>query len=322
MMSVCTRTFERTLDENQITFVRLDIRIVQVNFGKLCNQACHHCHVGAGPERTEIMGIETMDRILALLNQKKSIHTVDITGGAPELNPNFKAFILKCRTLGKNVILRCNLSALSEKGNKALPEFLKECQVRIIASLPCYTTDNVDGQRGTGVFDKSIRGLKKLNETGYGKDKRWVLDLVYNPSGPFLPPPQQLLENDYKRVLYKEFGIEFNQLYTITNMPINRFSKDLKHQGKLQDYMDLLVLYFNPGAAMNVMCRDLISVSWDGFLYDCDFNQALDLPLRCGRTSIWQIDDFSQAENQPISTGDHCYGCTAGAGSSCQGVIA
>ncbi|HEU4414392.1 MAG TPA: arsenosugar biosynthesis radical SAM (seleno)protein ArsS [Candidatus Angelobacter sp.] len=300
---------------------RRELTTLQINVGKLCNQACHHCHVEAGPKRTEIMPAEAAGRVLNLLAATPSIQCVDITGGAPELNANFRNVVAQSRRMGKQVIDRCNLTVLFEPGQEDLPEFLRANQVEITASLPCYTETNVDQQRGKGAFEKSIRALQLLNGLGYGlPGSALVLNLVYNPLGAALPPPQEKLEADYKVQLRENFGIEFNRLFTITNMPIKRFAEFLAREGKQESYMSLLTNHFNPATVDHVMCRDLVSVGWDGKLYDCDFNQMLDMTIP-GAKTIWEIDSFSALEKSDIATGSHCFGCTAGAGSSCGGSL-
>jgi radical SAM/Cys-rich protein len=302
--------------------IRGETTTLQINVGKLCNQACHHCHVEAGPKRAEIMPVHVANRCLALLADSPTIATVDITGGAPELNGNFRLLVMNARSLGRKVIDRCNLTVFFEPGQEDLAEFLAENQVEISASLPCYTAENVEKQRGKGVFDNSIRALQRLNELGYGKlDSGLTLNLVYNPLGAFLPPPQAKLEADYKRELHNRFGIEFNRLFTITNMPIKRFAEYLARSGKHQEYMSLLVNHFNPATVEALMCRSLVSVGWDGKLYDCDFNQMLELEMPGIRT-IWDIHSFSGLAGRRIATGSHCFGCTAGSGSSCGGSLA
>lgn len=315
------KNFNVVVKESGVSLLRDKIKILQVNIGKKCNQACHHCHVEAGPNRTENMELRTIERLLDLLAKDSNIHTVDITGGAPELNPNFRYFVSQIRKMGKDVIDRCNLTVLFEKGQKDTAEFLAENKVQVVASLPCYLEDNVDGQRGKGVFGKSIDALLKLNELGYGKDSGdLVLNLVYNPVGQHLPPPQQKLERDYKEHLEKEFGIVFNNLFTITNMPIKRYAHMLQREGKMDEYMQLLVDNFNPIAADNVMCKELISIGWDGKIYDCDFNQMLEIPLNWTVCSVWDIQSFSDIDSK-IALDKHCFGCTAGAGSSCGGAL-
>jgi len=300
---------------------RTSIETLQVNVGKICNQACHHCHVEAGPKRTESMTAVTAERVLALLHRTPGIETVDITGGAPEINPNFRRLVEASRASGKTVIDRCNLTILLEPGFENLPEFLAAQQVEITASLPCYTRENVDKQRGKGVFEKSIQALQILNAIGYGQpDSALHLNLVFNPGGASLPPPQEQLEADYKRELRERFGIEFDHLFTITNMPIRRFSEYLIRLGKEESYSKLLADHFNVATVEHVMCRRLVSVSWDGRLYDCDFNQMLEIPS-AGRPTIWEIDSFEALARQPIQVANHCFGCTAGAGSSCGGSL-
>jgi len=300
---------------------RREVTTLQINVGKLCNQACHHCHVEAGPKRTEIMPAGVADRILALLAATPSIQTVDITGGAPELNENFRRLVSETRRMQKQVIDRCNLTVLFEPGLETLAEFLAANNVEITASLPCYTESNVDQQRGKGAFEKSIRALRLLNEIGYGQPgSSLALNLVYNPLGASLPPPQEKLEADYKSHLRESFGIEFNRLFTITNMPIKRFADMLVREGKHESYMGLLANHFNPATVEHVMCRDLVSIGWDGKIYDCDFNQMLDLETPGGK-NIWEIDSFSELANSGIATDSHCFGCTAGAGSSCGGSL-
>lgn len=320
-------SFEETLRKHKVELTRKSLDTLQVNVGKLCNQACLHCHVEAGPKRTEIMDKRTVDRVLELLSQAPLIHTVDITGGAPELNPHFRYFVSEIRGMKKEVIDRCNLTVLFEKGQESTAQYLCDERVQVVASLPCYSKENVDKQRGNGVFDKSIRALRLLNELGYGQPGTGLqLLLVYNPLGAFLPPEQAQLESDYKEELRSLFGIEFNQLYTITNMPIRRFLRDLERSGKLQEYMELLVSSFNTQAALGVMCQSLVSVGWDGQLYDCDFNQMLEIPLaqKNGigkKRTIWDVEGLSELAREPIALADHCYGCTAGAGSSCGGAL-
>ena len=302
--------------------VRGKVSTLQINVGKLCNQACHHCHVDAGPKRTEVMGAAVAERVLDLLAAGSTIETVDITGGAPELNPHFRRLVTRSRELGREVIDRCNLTVLLEPGMEHLGEFMAENRVRIIASLPCYTAGNVDAQRGRGVFDKSIQALRKLNDLEYGKPGSTLkLDLVYNPLGATLPPDQGRLEDDYKRQLRDGFGIEFHNLYTLANMPISRFAEMLHRTGEYAAYMELLVEKFNPAAVPEVMCKSLISVGWDGVLYDCDFNQMLEIGLGARRVTVWDVENYRDLSGQRVATGSHCFGCTAGAGSSCGGAL-
>jgi radical SAM/Cys-rich protein len=323
-----TANFEATLTaHHRGPLVREETRTLQVNVGKLCNQACHHCHVDAGPKRAEIMSREVAERTMALLGRSSTVEVVDITGGAPELNPSFRWLVAEARKQERHVIDRCNLTVLFQPGMKDLAEFLADHQVEIIGSLPCYTAENVDEQRGRGVFDKSIRALRLLNGIGYGlPDSSLALNLVYNPGGASIPPPQERLEADYKMQLREHFGIEFHHLYTLTNLPIKRFADFLHLNGQYSAYMSLLVNHFNPRTVANLMCRSLVSVGWDGKLYDCDFNQMLELsmtrvPGSSGLT-IWALDSFSGLAGRRIATGSHCFGCTAGAGSSCGGTLA
>jgi len=290
--------------------------ILQVNTGRLCNLTCVHCHVNAGPRRKEIMTRETVDRILDWL-QTTDIPVVDLTGGAPEMIPDFAAFVRAVRSQGRSVIDRCNLTILLEPGFEWLAEFLRDQEVEIVASMPCYSPDNVNEQRGDGVFDASIKALQLLNSLGYGD--QLPLNLVYNPNGDFLPGDQAELEADYKRELQQHFGIQFNNLYTITNMPIARFASYLRREGRYSDYMRTLVEAFNPASVSGLMCRNTISVGWQGEVYDCDFNQQLGMEWK-GKPKLWDLD-LEQVSNQPILTGPHCYGCTAGAGSSCGGAV-
>ncbi|MBU6415629.1 MAG: arsenosugar biosynthesis radical SAM protein ArsS [Xanthomonadaceae bacterium] len=315
-------SFRQTLRVHGLSLPRTRLEILQVNVGKLCDLACEHCHVEAGPKRTEIMQGETVARILELLDDAPGVHTVDLTGGAPELNPHFRMLVRGARNLGKTVIDRCNLTVLFRPGQEDTAEFLAEQGVNVVASLPCYTQDRVEKQRGLHVFEPSIKALQKLNSLGYGlPDSGLELDLVYNPLGPSLPPPQAQLETDYRRELRLHFGIVFNHLFTITNMPIKRFLHLLDREGRTEQYMQTLLDAFNPQAAMHVMCRTLLSVSWDGQLYDCDFNQALELPLGGRRRTLWDIENLAEVERGPIAFADHCFGCTAGAGSSCGGAL-
>jgi len=318
-----TPSFQETLTHHGLVPLRArTINTLQINVGKLCNQTCHHCHVDAGPQRTEVMSKDTMDRILEVLASTTAITTIDITGGAPEMNPHFEYLVRECRTLGRTVLDRCNLTVFFVKGKGHLPRFLADQGVEIIASLPCYQEDNVDSQRGKGVFHRSIEALQQLNALGYGKQGTGlILNLVYNPLGPFLPPPQAALEKDYQGELGTRFGIQFNRLFTITNMPISRFLNDLEESGQLEEYYTLLANSFNPASVEGVMCRSLLSVGWDGRLYDCDFNQMLDLPLH--PQSPRHLEDFSwdQLSNRLITVNSHCLGCTAGSGSSCAGAL-
>ncbi|HUI26501.1 MAG TPA: arsenosugar biosynthesis radical SAM (seleno)protein ArsS [Candidatus Kryptonia bacterium] len=301
------------------------LQTLQINVGKLCNQACHHCHVDAGPKRTEIMTRATAERLVELLARSATIATVDVTGGAPELNPHFTFLVERARALGRRVMVRCNLTVLFVDGMEYLPEFYRDHDVELVCSLPCYTAENVDQQRGRGVFDHSVAALRKLNALGYGRaGSPLTLNLVYNPLGAFLPPPQAELEARYKAELAEHFGIEFHQLLTITNMPIKRFAEQLDRWGKLDEYMGLLVNHFNPATVRDLMCRSLVSVGWEGTLYDCDFNQMLELPIQSATAeplTIWNIADLSAVAGGDIRTGSHCFGCTAGSGSSCGGAL-
>ena len=315
------KSFESVLDQHNITLKRESVKILQVNIGKRCNQACHHCHVEAGPKRPENMERKTVDRLLALLAKEPQIHTVDITGGAPELNPHFRYFVQEIRKMGKEVLDRCNLTVLFEPNQEDTGVFLKENQVQIVASLPCYQEDNVDAQRGKGVFGKSMAALEDLNALGYGQEGTGlILNLVYNPVGEHLPPPQAQLEADYHAHLKNKFGIVFNHLFTITNMPIKRYAHALKRDGKMQDYMQLLVDSFNPQAAKGMMCTELVSIGWDGKIYDCDFNQMLEIPINRLPRDIWQIEKLSKVDSD-IAFASHCFGCAAGSGSSCGGAL-
>jgi radical SAM/Cys-rich protein len=296
---------------------------LQVNVGYRCNQSCVHCHVNAGPARTEEMTGETADLVLAFLERYR-IATLDVTGGAPELNPHFRRLVLAAREGGVRVMDRCNLTILGEPGQEDLAEFLADNAVEIVASMPCYLPDNVEKQRGKGVFDGSIRGLQRLNALGYGYERGGLtLNLVYNPQGPSLPPGQEALEADYKRVLGNEYGIVFNRLYTLANMPIQRFGAILLAKGEFDAYLALLQHAHLDANLDGVMCRSLISVDYRGYVYDCDFNQMLDLPLRRGareRTHLGDLLDDDLTGN-PISVAGHCFGCTAGQGSSCGGAL-
>ncbi len=295
------------------------IEIFQVNVGKLCNQVCKHCHVDAGPDRREIMTRETFELCLDAL-ARTTIPKVDITGGAPEMNPHFRWFVAEVKRLNRHVMVRSNLTILLANGYTDLPEFFAEHAVEVISSLPHYTPSVTDKQRGEEVFSRSIEAIKRLNAVGYGKEETGlVFNLVYNPVGAFLPPNQASLEKDYKRELFKHYGIVFNRLYTITNMPISRFLDYLLVSGNYEAYMTKLVSQFNPAAAKGVMCRNTISIGWDGYLYDCDFNQMLDLKVGYGAPVHIKEFDVEKLNTRKIVTRQHCYGCTAGAGSSCGG---
>lgn len=302
---------------------------LQVNLGYRCNQSCVHCHVNAGPNRTEMMDENNIDLVLQVLQDRK-IEVLDLTGGAPELHVSFRRLVVAARAMGVRVIDRCNLTILLEPGYEDLPEFFAEQGVEVIASMPCYSPENVDKQRGHGVFDKSIVGLQRLNALGYGQpESSLVLNLVYNPQGPSLPPEQSALQSDYKRELAKHFGIVFNELFALTNMPIQRFGSMLISKGTFKSYMSLLRDNFQQANLASVMCRHLVSVDWEGYLYDCDFNQQLGLPLPHGLKNVSDIDrglhlkDLLGADisGHSIFVADHCYGCTAGQGSSCGGAL-
>ena len=295
-----------------------ELKILQINVGKQCNQTCSHCHVDAGPDRPEVMSEETVDACLSVL-EKTDIGTFDITGGAPELHPSFRRMVETARGLGRRVIDRCNLTILQVPAYRDLGEFLATNQVEVVASLPATNLKQTDSQRGRGVFESSIDALRSLNELGYGKDPNLVLNLVTNPVGAFLPGNQQSLEADWKRTLERRYQVHFNSLFTITNLPISRFLEYLVDSGNFEEYMSRLVNAFNPQAAAGVMCRDTLSVGWDGGLFDCDFNQMLEMPVHT--TAPQTINNFDEAAllQRPIAIGQHCYGCTAGSGSSCGG---
>ncbi len=318
-----TNRFAQKLAEHSRPLRHVKTEILQINVGKLCNLTCVHCHVNAGPKRKEIMTRGTIDRVIDWL-EKTDIMTVDLTGGAPEMIPDFKYLIerLKGLTPRRQIIDRCNLTILLEPGYEDYANFLAEHQIEIIASMPCYSPENVNAQRGEGVFDGSIRALQLLNSLGYGKDSKLPLHLVYNPVGAFLPGSQADLAADYKRELRDHFGIVFNNLYTITNLPIARFASYLKNNNKLDEYMQLLIEKFNANTVDGLMCRNMINVSWRGEVFDCDFNQMLKMQWRdqLRPLNLWDIDPAT-VEEREILTGDHCFGCTAGAGSSCGGAL-
>jgi radical SAM/Cys-rich protein len=304
---------------------RRTVDTLQVNLGYRCNQSCLHCHVNAGPNRTEEMTRDTIDTVIQFLAASSDVRTLDLTGGAPELNRHFRSLVVAARSRGVRVIDRCNLTILEEPEQEDLAEFLAEHGVEVVASMPCYLEDNVDRQRGKGVFDASIRGLQRLNALGYGQPgSELTLNLVYNPQGASLPPPQEALERDYKRHLADHFGVVFNQLFTLANMPIQRFGSTLVSKGQFNSYMQLLRSAHRDSNLDNVMCRSLISVDWQGYLYDCDFNQQLGLPIQDPRHPRVHLSDVTaeSLEDQAIRVADHCYGCTAGQGSSCGGAIA
>ena len=315
--------FAQRIHLNGNNFNRRGVDVLQVNMGKYCNLACIHCHVESGPNRTELMSRETVDAVLRFLG-RTNIPTVDITGGAPELNPTFDYLVESAVGLGRHVMDRCNLTVIFEPGKDYLPEFFKRHRVELVCSLPCYSEENVDRQRGKGTFELSIRALQMFNELGYGQSESGlVLHLVYNPVGPHLPPPQDQLEQDYKRILKEKFGIVFNRLYCLSNMPITRYATHLKLRGEYEQYRELLESSFNPSTLDQVMCRNLISIGWEGTIYDCDFNQMLDLPIRDADGKALNIStlSFDQVQHLPVTVGDHCYACTAGSGSSCGGAL-
>jgi radical SAM/Cys-rich protein len=321
--SASSTNFGATLASHGIrALIRKSPATIQVNVGKLCNQACHHCHVDAGPRRTERMTLATAERVIEVLAASPRVETLDITGGAPELNPHFAMLVERARALDRKVIVRCNLTVTLEPGMEWLVDFYRRSTVELVCSLPCYTAENTDRQRGAGVFDRSIAVLRNLNAAGFGRGEL-RLDLVYNPVGASLPPPQAELEAQYRDELERNFGIVFDRLLTITNMPIARFANQLSAVGNHSAYMSLLVNHFNPATVDALMCRDLVSVGWDGRLYDCDFNQMLEIPIGgAAASTIWDVDDVGKLEGARIATGSHCFGCTAGAGSSCGGAIA
>jgi len=303
---------------------RKRLETLQVNVGYKCNQTCVHCHVNAGPNRTEVMPREVVDAVLAFL-RNSTVRTLDITGGAPELNPHFRYLVTEARSLGVKVLDRCNLTILNEPGHEDLAGFLAAHAVEVVASMPCYLEDNVDRQRGKGVFSSSIRGLRKLNALGYGRaGSGLVLDLVYNPQGPSLPPAQAPLEDAYRAHLRAEYGVEFNRLFTLANMPIARFGSMLISKGQFNAYLTLLQDAYREENLGQVMCRTLLSVDWQGYVYDCDFNQMLELPARLGGRRRTRLADLMGKDlaGRPIVVADHCFGCTAGQGSSCGGALA
>jgi len=317
--------FQQKLEEKNLYPLKATgVEIFQVNVGKMCNQVCKHCHVDAGPDRKEIMTRETMGQCLEALRNNTSLKTVDLTGGAPEMNPDFRWFVEEITKLKRHVIVRCNLTIiLANKKYNDLPTFFKRHNIEVISSLPFYTQDRTDRQRGSGVFGDSIKALQMLNEVGYGKeDTKLVLNLVYNPAGAFMPPSQEALQKEYKQALMEYYGIVFNNLFAITNLPINRYLDYLLTSGNYEKYMEKLVAAFNPAAAANVMCRNTISVGWDGYLYDCDFNQMLELKVDCANSKHISQFNLNALNNRSVIVNQHCYGCTAGAGSSCGGAVA
>lgn len=318
-------TFDQYLDESHVTLERDTPEILQLNVGKLCNLTCVHCHVGAGPNRKEIITRETIDKVLDWF-EATDISTLDLTGGTPEMIPDFQYLIERVRSFDRPITIldRLNATIIEEAGYEWVPQFLADNEVQIIASMPCYEPKNVESQRGNGVFDSSIRAFKKLNQLGYGMaDSKLQLNFVYNPNGAFLPPAADELESDYKEAMLQNFDIHFNDLYVLTNLPISRFASYLKRQGEYESYMILLKDAFNAETVKHVMCRNTISVSWLGTVYDCDFNQMLEMdhqnadgnPLK-----LWDLD-LETFRKSPIHTGNHCFGCTAGSGSSCGGTL-
>jgi radical SAM/Cys-rich protein len=319
---VSGRSFGEKLGEHGLELRHGATEVLQINVGKLCNLTCAHCHVNAGPKRREIMSRATIDRIVEWLDRTE-IPTVDLTGGAPEMIPDFCYFVERVKALDRprHVIDRCNLTILLEPGFEDMASFLARNRVEVVASMPCYSPENVDAQRGNGVFDASIKGLQLLNSVGYGREPHLPLHLVYNPVGAFLPGPQEELEEDYKRELAAHWGIVFNKLYTITNLPVSRFAAYLRRTGEYERYMALLIQSFNPATVAGLMCRNTVNVSWLGEVFDCDFNQMLGMQWKNGKPLfLWEIDP-SAIGQRPIMTGDHCFGCTAGAGSSCGGAL-
>ena len=316
--------FQQKLEETGLYPLKpTGVQIFQVNVGKMCNQVCKHCHVDAGPDRKEIMTRETMQLCLDALRLNPDLKTVDLTGGAPEMNPDFRWFVEKIKELDRHVIVRCNLTIiLANKKYHDLPQFYKQHNIEVVSSLPFYTQDRTDRQRGDGVFEDSIKALQMLNEAGYGNEETGlVLNLVYNPAGAFMAPPQVTLEKEYKQALQEHYNIHFNSLFAITNLPISRYLDYLLQSGNYEKYMEKLVVAYNPVAAENVMCRNTISIGWDGNLYDCDFNQMLDLKVA---SASKHISDFNMEflNGRDIVVNQHCFGCTAGAGSSCGGSVA
>ncbi len=302
---------------------RRPVRTLQLNLTRRCNLACHHCHVESGPKRTEAMDRRGAERVLAPLEANPQVEVLDLTGGAPELSEQFRLLVSGARDLGRRVIDRCNLTILFEPGQEDTAQFLAAHDVEIVASLPCYTRETVDAQRGRGVFAGSIEALRWLNRLGYAQgDAKRRLDLVYNPPGASLPPPQAGLEERFRAELRELFSIEFDSLIAITNMPIKRFAHDLVRRGQLEAYMGLLVNHFNPATLSGLMCRDMVSVGYDGAIYDCDFNQMLEIPMPGVERTIWDVEDLSVLAGRRIATASHCFGCTAGAGSSCGGALA
>ena len=320
---VATEVFaDRLASERLAPLRRGPVRTLQVNVTRRCNLACHHCHVESGPNRSEALERPGAERVLELLNANPQVEVLDLTGGAPELSEHFQLLVEGARALCRRVIDRCNLTVLFEPGQADTARFLAAQGVEIVASLPCYSRENVDRQRGRGVFDSSIEGLHLLNRLGYGRPGSTLrLDLVYNPQGPALPPSQVALEARFRAELQELFGIEFHRLLTLTNMPIRRFARELERTGRHDEYLSLLVNHFNPATVPELMCRHLLSVDHAGRLYDCDFNLALDLRHLGPEETIWDVDDLRDLEGRPIATAEHCFGCTASGGSSCGGAL-
>ncbi len=319
-------SFVEKIKHSRLDLVPVSVDTLQVNITKLCNQACRHCHVDSSPKRREMMSVDDLERVLRILKDTPTIKTLDITGGAPELHPAFRFLVAEARKLGTKVIIRHNLTVtldphpMTQESMDWLPDFFRQEKVEVVSSLPYYREYLTDRQRGSGVFRKSLLGLKLLNEQGFGRNPELVLNLVYNPAGHFLPGPQADLEKEYKRELSKSHGIDFHSLFVLTNMPIHRFQEDLVRSGHAEEYMEKLEAAFNPEAAVGVMCRSMISVSWDGKLFDCDFNQMLEIPVSsdAGSFTLSDFDDQKLLQRKIIFK-NHCYGCTAGAGSSCGG---
>ena len=315
--------FQQKLEESGLYPLKpTNISVFQINVGKMCNQVCKHCHVDAGPDRKEIMTTDTMQQCLDVLAANPSLQTVDLTGGAPEMNPNFRWFVEEIKKLKRHIIVRCNLTIIrANKKYYDLPEFYKKHNIEVVSSLPFYSKDRTDKQRGDGVFADSIAALQMLNAVGYGLEGSDLkLNLVYNPAGAFLPASQNALEKEFKTALKKDFGISFHNLFAITNLPISRFLDYLLQSGNYEKYMEKLITAYNPAAAANVMCRNTISIGWDGYLYDCDFNQMLELKVACKSKHIKEYNN-DNLQNRDIIIGQHCFGCTAGAGSSCGGAV-
>jgi radical SAM/Cys-rich protein len=316
-------TLPLMIDSDFPPLQRACLETLQVNLGYKCNQSCLHCHVNAGPNRTEVMEWQTIEQLLTFI-ESSSVKTLDLTGGAPELNPHFRDFVSAARQRGLTVIDRCNLTVLFEPGQQDTARFLADNRVRVVASMPCYLKSNVDRQRGDGTFDSSLKALRLLNTLGYGQAaSELLLDLVFNPQGPYLPPSQDSLEQDYKQHLAEQYGIEFNHLLALTNMPIKRFGSTLVSRGEFSSYMRLLKTAHQDDNIDSVMCRSLISVDWQGYVYDCDFNQMLDMPLQLDHRPRLHISELAGIDfsNQPIKVADHCYACTAGQGSGCGGAL-